>query len=428
MTVSVSMPHLGASVVEGTVTRWLKAEGDRVETDEPLVEVSTDKVDTEILSPASGVLVSIKVAEDQTVCVGVELAVIGDGATGITDPSGNAPPGVSEESVASPSASEPQLVLVSKQKAPPAAYDDEELRIYTPLVRKLARDFGVDLKSIVGTGVGGRVRQYDVLAANQTMASIDSAQPGDQPPARIGHAEDRTEKLSRLRRVIATRMVESLQTSAQLTSVIEVDVTNIARLRDKVRADFEHREGVKLTFLPFFAMATIEALKAHPLLNSSVNLQEKTVTYHHGVHLGIAVDSPGGLMVPVVRRADDLNIAALARNIADLADRTRTKHISADELTGSTFTLTNTGSRGALFDTPIINLPEVAILGTGAVVKRAVVRVDPDHGESIAVRAMVYLALSYDHRIVDGADAARFLNTIKSRLETGSFEHGVVMI
>jgi len=231
-----------------------------------------------------------------------------------------------------------------------------------------------------------------------------------------------TERLSRARQVIAQRMVESLQTSAQLTTVVEADVTAIARLRDRTKAAFEAREGVKLSFLPFFAMATVEALKAHPKLNAVIDTANSTVTYHDAEHLGIAVDTERGLMVPVIRNAGDLNIGGLARKIADLAQRTRAGQVSPDDLSGGTFTLTNTGSRGALFDTPIINQPQVGILGTGTVNKRAVVVDDPDLGEVITVRSIVYLALTYDHRLVDGADAARFLVTIKNRLEQGAFE------
>jgi 2-oxoglutarate dehydrogenase E2 component (dihydrolipoamide succinyltransferase) len=228
--------------------------------------------------------------------------------------------------------------------------------------------------------------------------------------------------MTRLRKVIAERMVESLQTSAQLTTVIEVDVTRISMLRQKAKKSFEATEGVKLSFLPFFAKASVEALKQFPQLNASINMAEGTVTYHEGEHLGIAVDTERGLLVPVIRDAGDLNIGGIARKVSDLAERTRTNKVSPDELSGGTFTITNTGSRGALFDTPIINQPQVAILGTGAVVKRPVVVTDENGSDSIAVRSMVYLALSYDHRLVDGADAARFLVAVKNRLEDGSFD------
>jgi 2-oxoglutarate dehydrogenase E2 component (dihydrolipoamide succinyltransferase) len=297
-------------------------------------------------------------------------------------------------------------------------------------VRKLAAEHGIDLAGIEGTGVGGRIRKSDVLAAAERKAEPAPAAapaPASAPSAPAASAAQRgkVEKMSRMRQVIATRMVESLQTSAQLTTVVEVDVTKIARLRDAAKKDFEAREGVKLSFLPFFAVAAIEALKAHPVVNASVDMDEKTVTYHDAEHLGIAVDTERGLLVPVIHDAGDLNLAGIARKIADLAARTRDNKVSPDELGGGTFTLTNTGSRGALFDTPIINQPQVGILGTGAVVKRPVVVTSAELGETIAIRSMVFLALSYDHRIVDGADAARFLVTMKERLEAGAFERSL---
>ena len=314
----------------------------------------------------------------------------------------------------------------------------------TPLVRKLASEHGVDLATVTGTGVGGRIRKQDVVnaarvrreaiaAAQQSAAADGQAAAGQaqapgqgQGPARPAiepsHLRGTTERMSRARQLIARRMVESLQTSAQLTTVVEVNVTAIARLRDRAKADFEAREGVKLTFLPFFALAAVEALKVHPRLNASIEPDGNEVTYHDAEHLGIAVDTERGLMVPVIRNAGDLNVGGLARKIADLAARTRGGQVSPDDLAGGTFTLTNTGSRGALFDTPIINQPQVGILGTGTVVRRPVVVQDPALGEVIAVRSMVYLALSYDHRLVDGADAARFLGTVKTRLEEGAFE------
>jgi pyruvate dehydrogenase E2 component (dihydrolipoamide acetyltransferase) len=665
MSVSVSMPQLGESVTEGTVTRWLKREGERVEADEPLLEVSTDKVDTEIPSPVSGILRGITVAEDETVAVGAELAVIDDegSGAGAADTSGgqaadaraadapadeaaapsaaqSAPlstgpaygqdgqsaddaasqdtaafssPGSQDQPAAAtyagqssqaapsaeqqqgypqqgyqqpyqqqpyqqpsyqpphrqpyqqqPSGYQPQSYQPPAQDAPaapPQAYQapagaqppsdepsgyqppsdepsgyqppsdepsgyqppgyqpadgsqgqaqagspepgaqavspdggqpggDDSTSIagpegpyVTPLVRKLASEHGIDLASVTGTGVGGRIRKQDVLdaasarrgqaagfgqqpgapqqpaqqpAAQQQLAVqqapapqaaaprfgaasgpagpvIAAQQPAaagaDQPGSRSGIVPSRlrgtTEKMSRSRQVIAQRMVESLQTSAQLTTVVEADVTAIARLRERAKAAFEAREGVKLSFLPFFALAAVEALKEHPRLNAIVDAANAQVTYHDAEHLGIAVDTERGLMVPVIRKAGDLNIAGLARKIADLAARTRAGQVSPDELSGGTFTLTNTGSRGALFDTPIINQPQVAILGTGIVVKRPVVVDDPALGEVITVRSMVYLALTYDHRLVDGADAARFLATMKGRLEEGAFETGL---
>ncbi|HEV8025510.1 MAG TPA: 2-oxoglutarate dehydrogenase, E2 component, dihydrolipoamide succinyltransferase, partial [Candidatus Nanopelagicales bacterium] len=299
----------------------------------------------------------------------------------------------------------------------------------TPLVRKLAAEHGIDLSTITGSGVGGRIRKADVLAAVDARGAADTSAPASTAPTAASTPpagepsplRGRTEKMSRLRRVIAERMVESLQTSAQLTTVIEVDVTGIAALRQRVKDDFLAREGVKLSFLPFFCKAAVEALKVYPQINSSIDITAGTITYHDSENLGIAVDTDRGLLVPVIRDAGDLNIAGIARRISDLAERTRTNKVAPDELSGGTFTVTNTGSRGALFDTPIINMPQVAILGTGSVVKKPVVI--SDHGQDvIAIRSMVYLALSYDHRIVDGADAARFLSTIKDRLEAGAFD------
>ncbi|HEY4315908.1 MAG TPA: 2-oxoglutarate dehydrogenase, E2 component, dihydrolipoamide succinyltransferase [Actinomycetes bacterium] len=466
---SVRMPALGESVTEGTVTRWLKQEGDQVQADEALLEVSTDKVDTEIPAPASGVLTKIVVGEDETVAVGTELAVIGGSGGGGGEqaapqqaaPQQTAPapslisaPAPQQAPQPAPQAAQPEQQPAPPQQAapqaPPAPAPQQapvhqqapapqqaaagsgdsgggDPAYVTPLVRKLATEHGVDLATLRGTGVGGRIRKQDVLAAAE---SAKAAQPAAAvaPGAPTGTSgapsplRGTTEKMSRLRKVIAARMVESLQISAQLTTVVEVDLTKVARLRERAKVDFEAREGVKLSFLPFLAKATVEALKVHPRLNASIDTEKGEITYYDAEHLGVAVDTERGLLVPVVKDAGDLNIAGLARKIADLADRTRSNKITPDELGGGTFTLTNTGSRGALFDTPIINQPQVAILGTGAVVKRAVVVDDSELGETIAVRSMCYLALSYDHRLVDGADAARFLTTVKSRLEEGAFE------
>ena len=553
MTVTVSMPQLGESVTEGTVTRWLKKEGERVEADEPLLEVSTDKVDTEIPSPASGILRGITVAEDETVAVGAQLAIIDDAADGAgAAPDGQAqaaeptasqapapaaaeqaggpepgsypygaaepaPPaqepapapqeyaqpaaayqapapaepqyqpeysapysqgpepgysapqpedyGVPQQAYAPPAAAPAPQAAPAQEAAPavaeapaaPAAPpaqapapDDEPLATaegpyITPLVRKLAAEHGVNLATVAGTGVGGRIRKQDVIEAARVRREQEPAAPaptvaadGQQPVAAPATApapaaaptraivpstlRGTTERMSRARQLIARRMVESLQISAQLTTVVEADVTAITRLRQRAKADFETREGVKLSYLPFFALATLEALKVHPKLNAVLNTEAGQIIYHDAEHLGIAVDTERGLMVPVIRNAGDLNIGGLARKIADLAARTRAGQVSPDELAGGTFTLTNTGSRGALFDTPIINQPQVAILGAGTVVKRPVVMEDPALGEVITVRSMVYLALTYDHRLIDGADAARFLTTVKDRLEEGAFE------
>jgi pyruvate dehydrogenase E2 component (dihydrolipoamide acetyltransferase) len=465
----VKLPALGESVTEGTVTRWLKAVGDTVEADEPLVEVSTDKVDTELPSPVAGTLLEIRIGEDETAEVGAVLAIVG--APGSAPAAAPAPapepekpatapapqqapapkvesapaPNLAGESYATPAPAaetrQPAAQPAAAQPAPaaPSAEDAKsngagDAGYVTPLVRKLAAEKGVDLATLTGTGVGGRIRKQDVIDAAEKAAAAKAPAPAAQaeraaapaakaaPKAEPSPLRGRTEKLTRIRATIARRMVESLQTSAQLTTVVEVDVTKIANLRNKAKADFQAKHGVKLTFLPFFALATVEALQQHPVVNSSIDVEAGTVTYHGAEHLGIAVDAPKGLVVPVIKDAGDLNLAGLSKRIADLADRTRNNKISPDELGGGTFTLTNTGSRGALFDTPIINQPQVGILGLGAVVKRPVIVNDPELGEIIVPRSMVYLALSYDHRIVDGADAARFLGTLKERLEAGHFE------
>jgi 2-oxoglutarate dehydrogenase E2 component (dihydrolipoamide succinyltransferase) len=408
------MPALGESVSEGTVTRWLKNVGDVVAVDEALLEVSTDKVDTEIPSPVAGTLLAIDVAVDTTVPVGARLGLIGSANGAASAPA----PVVAAPVVAAPVVAAP--VVAAPVVAQPAdAY-------VTPLVRKLASELGVNLAQVKGTGIGGRIRREDVEALSRPAAPVavapvaSSPTTAKAPVVAVSPLRGTTVTMSRLRKVIAARMVESLQVSAQLTTVIEVDVTKIARLRDRSKESFEAREGVKLSFLPFFAVAVCEALKQHPVLNSSVEGDQ--ITYHGAEHLGIAVDTERGLLVPVIANAGDLNMGGVARKIADLAARTRDNKVTPDELGGGTFTLTNTGSRGALFDTPIINQPQVAILGLGAIVKRPMVVRGEDGGETIAIRSMVYLGLSYDHRVVDGADAARFLVTLKERLEGGAFE------
>ena len=448
--VPVLLPALGESVTEGTVTRWLKHVGDTVAVDEALLEVSTDKVDTEIPSPVEGVLLEITVGEDGIAQVGGQLGVIGSLApASVSAAPAPAPTPAPSAPVAAATPAPAAPVATPTPSVPSADLAAANAGAYaTPLVRRLAVERGVDLSKVVGTGVGGRIRKEDVL--NTAPTQVPVAQPVDRPvastppaapvasapagakpptpsaPANIVPAASElrgnTVPMTRLRKVIAERMVESLQVSAQLTSVVEVDVTKIATLRNKSKNAFFEREGVKLSFLPFFAKAACEALKAFPVVNSTINQEEGTVTYFENEHLGIAVDTERGLLVPVIHGAGDLNIGGLARKIADLAERTRTNKLSPDELSGGTFTLTNTGSRGALFDTPILNQPQVGILGTGAVVKRPVVVPDENGQDVISIRQMVYLALTYDHRLVDGADAARFLSAIKARLEEGAFE------
>ena len=428
----ITMPALGESVSEGTVTRWLKGVGDSVAVDEALLEVSTDKVDTEIPSPVAGTIISIDVPVDSTVPVGARLAVIGGaGATAPAAPAAPAAPVVAAPVAPTPAPVVTAPVVPAPAPTPVAAaapVSQPADAYVTPIVRKLANELGVNLANVTGTGIGGRIRKEDVQSAAPKSVAPAAATPAASAPAQRASApavaasplRGTTVTMSRLRKVIAARMVESLQVSAQLTTVIEVDVTKIARLRDRSKATFEAREGVKLSFLPFFAVAVCEALKQHPVLNSSVEGDQ--IIYHGAEHLGVAVDTERGLLVPVIHNAGDLNMGGIARKIADLAARTRDNKVTPDELGGGTFTLTNTGSRGALFDTPIINQPQVAILGLGAVVKRPMVVKGEDGGETIAIRSMVYLGLSYDHRVVDGADAARFLVTLKERLEGGAFE------
>ena len=453
----VTMPALGESVTEGTVSSWYKAVGDTIEADEPLVSVATDKVDTDVPSPVSGVVIKLLVPEDETVDVGTPIAIIG--APGAT-PAPAAPVAAEPTPAPAPVAPAP-VALVAPAAAPapvapapapavvteptPAAVAEPAPSVVTnsayvtPLVRKLAREKGVDLSTVTGSGVGGRIRKEDVEAKAAQIAAEKAAQeaaakaavqapaapaPASAKPAAAKPAVDttlrgKTEKMSRLRQVISTRMIESLQTSAQLTTVVEVDVTRIASLRARAKNAFLAANGTKLTFLPFFVQAATEALKAHPKLNASINGKE--VTYHAVEHIGIAVDTPRGLLVPVVKNAGDLNIPGLAKRINDLAARTRGNQVNPQELSGSTFTITNTGSGGALFDTPIINLPEVAILGLGAITKQPRVVRDADGNETIGIRSVCYLALSYDHRLIDGADAARYLMTVKKRLEEGDF-------
>ncbi|HEX4358460.1 MAG TPA: 2-oxoglutarate dehydrogenase, E2 component, dihydrolipoamide succinyltransferase [Pseudonocardia sp.] len=467
---AVTMPALGESVTEGTVTRWLKQVGDHVDVDEPLLEVSTDKVDTEIPSPVAGTLLEISAGEDETVEVGGQLALIGaaGGATSSAPaepkPEPKAEPAAEPKAEASggdsgggspwrepeqraPAASAPAAAV---SEAEPAADtngsapdgDANGIPYVTPLVRKLAAEHGVDLTSVHGTGVGGRIRKQDVLAAAKPAepaapaaqpaaaaaasagVAVASAAPAAGEPSAEAAAQLRgtTQKLTRLRGVIAERMVESLQVSAQLTAVVEVDVTRVAQLRQRAKAAFQAREGAKLTFLPFFVKATVDVLKLFPQLNASVDVEAKQVKYHDAEHIGIAVDTEKGLIVPVLHNAGDLNLAGLARGIADLAQRTRTNKIKPDELSGGTFTISNIGSFGSLIDTPIINQPQVGILGTGAVVKRPVVITDELGQDTIAIRSIASLVLTYDHRLVDGADAGRFLTAVKRRIETGAFE------
>ncbi|MGP5217774.1 2-oxoglutarate dehydrogenase, E2 component, dihydrolipoamide succinyltransferase [Arthrobacter rhombi] len=454
----VTLPALGESVTEGTVTRWLKQVGDDVEVDEPLLEVSTDKVDTEIPSPVAGTLLEIKVNEDDTAEVGSVLAVIGSGAAPAAEaPKAEAPQEEAPKQEApkqeAPKAEAPQEEA-PKQEAPKAEAPQQEAPkqeapkteapkpvstpapaggndgYVTPLVRRLASQNEIDLSTVTGTGVGGRIRKQDVLDAVEAKKSAAPAAPangsGSAPkaPAAVvpSSLRGKTEKAPRIRQVIAKRMRESLETSTQLTQVHEVDMTRVAKLRTSAKAQFQAVNGTKLTYLPFIAKAVAEALKQHPKLNAEYDEEKQEITYHDAEHLAIAVDTDKGLLVPVINNAGDLNLAGVASRIDDVAKRTRDNKIGPDELSGGTFSITNIGSVGALFDTPIINQPQVAILGTGAIVKRPMVVAGTDGDDTIAIRHMMYLSLTYDHRLVDGADAGRFLQTLRARLEEGAFE------
>jgi 2-oxoglutarate dehydrogenase E2 component (dihydrolipoamide succinyltransferase) len=467
MSESVVLPALGESVTEGTVTRWLKKVGDSVAVDEPLVEVSTDKVDTEIPSPVAGVIEQILVQEDETVQVGAVLVIISGGSGAAAAPAApvaaepvvQAPvappiappvaapvtppvappvaapvaPPVSTPMIYTPAAPVTPVVPVAAPVAPPVAApmatpvvpatpvaSGSDAGYVTPLVRKLAQDSGVDLTRVVGTGVGGRIRKEDVLSANTGSATSISTPAAPHVPAPVSAQRGTSEPMSRLRKVLAERAVASMVSSAQLTTVVEVDVTRIAEMRKAVQPAFQAATGTKLNFMPFFFLAAAEALRSHPKLNASI--EGEMINYHPTENISFAVDTERGLLTPVIRDAASLNLAQIAGQIADLASRTRENKLKPDEMMGGTFTLTNTGSRGALFDTPVVFLPQVAILGTGVVQKRPVVITGADGQESIAIRSMVYLALSYDHRLIDGADASRFLVDVKARLESANFQ------
>jgi len=444
----VLMPELGESVTEGTVTRWLKKVGDRVQVDEPLVEVSTDKVDTEIPSPVAGVLISITAEQDATVAVGGELARIGVAGEAGAAPTPAPKPEPKPEPVAQPvpqpepkpePAPAPAAEPAPAPTAEPAAASENQGSPYvTPLVRKLATENGIELAEVTGTGVGGRIRKQDVLAAAeqkeqakkapapapaaQAPAAAPAAKAAPTPIPTLAHLRGTTKKASRIRQITAKKTRESLQATAQLTQTHEVDMTKIVGLRATAKTAFAEREGVNLTYLPFIARAVIDALKFHPNVNASYNEDTKEITYYDAEHLGFAVDTDQGLLSPVVHNAGDLSLAGLARAIVEIAGRARSGKLKPDELSGGTFTITNIGSQGALFDTPILVPPQAAMLGTGAIVKRPRVIVDDSGNESIGVRSISYFPLTYDHRLIDGADAGRFLTTIKHRLEEAAFE------
>ncbi|MFD5723063.1 2-oxoglutarate dehydrogenase, E2 component, dihydrolipoamide succinyltransferase [Streptomyces sp. NPDC127036] len=464
----VVLPALGESVTEGTVTRWLKEVGDEVAEDEPLLEVSTDKVDTEIPSPTAGVLLEIVVGEDETAEVGARLAVIGAPGAAPAAAAPAAPAAPAEKPAPAPAPAQPQAPAAPAAPAPaqaqpqapaapapaqpqapaapapapaapapvtpapaPAATSGDDGAYVTPLVRKLAAENGVDLAAVKGTGVGGRIRKQDVIAAAEAAkaaaaapapaAAAPAASAKKAPALEVSPLRGQTVKMPRIRKVIGDNMVKALHEQAQLSSVVEVDITRLMKLRAQAKDSFAAREGVKLSPMPFFVKAAAQALKAHPAVNARINVDEGTITYFDTENIGIAVDSEKGLMTPVIKRAGDLNIAGIAKATADLAGKVRANKITPDELSGATFTISNTGSRGALFDTIIVPPNQVAILGIGATVKRPAV-IETEEGTVIGVRDMTYLTLSYDHRLVDGADAARYLTAVKAILEAGEFE------
>ena len=455
----IKLPELGESVTEGTVTRWLKEVGDSVDVDEPLIEVSTDKVDTEVPSPVAGTLLEIKVEEDEDVEVGQVLAVVGSGSASSSDDSkeeASEEPAEEESSAdeateeaaeeSKPEAKdepqeEAQPEPASKEETSSAPANKSAAGYVTPIVRKLANDNGVDLNSIEGTGVGGRIRKQDVEAAIQKQKSASASQPAASAAASAGSASSgsaaktssnvpspealkvrgTTVKAPRIRQVIASRMRESLDISTQLTQVQEVDMTRIVQLRKQAKASFQQTHGVNLTYLPFITKAVTHALTQIPAFNASYDEEKQEITYHDAEHIGMAVDTERGLLVPVIADAGDLSLAGVAKKIAESAEKARTNKLSPSDLAGSTFSITNIGSVGALFDTPIINQPNVGILGTGVIEKRPRVVTDEYGNDAIAIRHMMYLSLTYDHRLVDGADAGRFLQTVKAQLENAEF-------
>ena len=475
----VVMPELGESVTEGTITQWLKQPGDKVEVDEPLLEVSTDKVDTEIPSPVAGTLVEILANEDDTVDVGDVIARIGDGSakasksedkktetdadkkteqsdetdesvpdesTEIEESSSEDKSGEAKKEDAREKAAEKAKEVAAKEEAknnsaaksaaPGKSSSDNQpgsdsLPYVTPLVRKLADKHGVDLSQVSGTGVGGRIRKQDVLAAANGESAGEAQSGNAQAPAsrnstfkvdaKKAELRGTTQRVNRIREITAAKTLESLQSTAQLTQVHEVDMTRVAELRSKSKEAFQDKHGVKLTYLPFFAKAMVEALVDHPNVNASYDAQSKEMTYHGQVNLGIAVDTEAGLLSPVIHDAQDLSLPELAKAIVDIADRARNKKLKPTDLTGGTFTITNIGSEGALTDTPILVPPQAAMVGTGAIVQRPIVLTE-DGAAAIAIRHMVLLPMTYDHQVIDGADAGRFLSTVRDRLETGDFE------
>jgi pyruvate dehydrogenase E2 component (dihydrolipoamide acetyltransferase) len=419
MPTDVVMPQMGESIFEGTITKWLKKPGDKVQRDEPLFEISTDKVDAEIPAPASGVLQEIKVSDGNTVQVNTVVGVIGDS-------NGAAPPA----KAATPA---PVAPLSAKKESPslpppPAASapeDEEDSDIRSsPLVRKLAREHNVDLAKVSGTGTGGRVTKQDVLDFVEHRAAAPAAAPAPRqaPTPAAAVIPGDLVPMSQMRKIIAQRMIESRRTSAHVHCMFEVDMTRIVNLRNKLKHGFEQRHGARLTFMPFFVRAAIIALQQYPMVNSS--LEGDSIRYHKHVNAGIAVALDWGLIVPVLKSADELNFLGLQRGISDLGERARSKKLMPTDVEGATFTITNPGQFGAVFGLPIINQPNVAILGVGGITKQPMVITDKDGADSIAIRSVVHLTLGYDHRIIDGALADQFMLVVKKTLENWSEEVG----
>ena len=421
MPTDVVMPQMGESIFEGTITKWLKKPGDKVQRDEPLFEISTDKVDAEIPAPASGILQEIKVSEGNTVQVNTVVGVIGDGS----GDSASAPAKAAVPVPAAPASARKEAPAPPPAPAARAPEDEEDSDVRSsPLVRKLAREHNVDLAKVSGTGTGGRVTKQDLLdfvehrsaapvaapAPRQASVPAPAVIPGDLVP------------MSQMRKIIAQRMIESRRASAHVHCMFEVDMTRIVNLRNKLKNGFEQRYGTRLTFMPFFVRAAIIALQQYPIVNSS--LEGDSVRYHKHVNAGIAVALDWGLIVPVLKNADELNFLGLQRGITDLGERARSKKLMPADVEGATFTITNPGQFGAVFGLPIINQPNAAIMGVGGITKQPMVLTDKDGADSIAIRSVVHLTLGYDHRIIDGAIADQFMAVVKKTLENWSEEVG----
>src|SRR5579862_2053374 len=434
MPTDIVMPQMGESIFEGTITKWLKKPGDKVQRDEPLFEISTDKVDAEIPAPASGVLQDIKVAEGATVQVNTVVGTIsadGEGSAAKPVAAAPAPPAKKESAPVRPAAPTVEAKPAAPPPQPQVSHEEEDHARSSPLVRKIARENNIDLAQISGTGLGGRITKQDITAfleksqtapaAPGTPAAATPAKPESRPSAPASIPGDLV-PMNHMRKIIAQRMVESRRTSAHVHCMFEVDITRIVQLRNKNKSSFEKRHGARLTFMPFFSRAAIITLQQFPIVNASI--EGENIRYHRHVNLGIAVALDWGLIVPVLKNADDLNFLGLQRGISDLGERARSKKLKPEEVEGSTFTITNPGQFGAVFGLPIINQPNSAIMGVGGITKAPMVVTDDDGNDSIAIRSVVHLTLGYDHRLIDGAVADQFMAQVKKTLENWSEEVG----